>query len=40
MRVNLVINLRADDWLCQVHEQAEAEEPQIICPLGLFEGEE
>jgi hypothetical protein len=37
--VNLVINLRADDRLCQVHEQEEAEEPQIICSLGLFEGE-
>jgi hypothetical protein len=37
--VNLVINLRADDRLCQVHEEMEAEEPQIICSLGLFEGE-
>ncbi|HEX6479057.1 MAG TPA: helicase-related protein [Ktedonobacteraceae bacterium] len=38
--VNLVINLRADNHLCQVHEQEEPEEPQIICSLGLFEGEE
>ena len=36
--VNLVVNLRADDQLCQVHEQVEMEEPQIICSLGLFEG--
>ncbi|HJT57364.1 MAG TPA: helicase-related protein, partial [Ktedonobacteraceae bacterium] len=38
--VNLVINLRADNHLCQIHEQDEqGEEPQIICSLGLFEGE-
>ncbi len=36
--VNLVTNLRADNHLCQVHEQDEPEEPQIICSLGLFEG--
>ena len=35
---NLVINLREDNRLCQVHEQTEPEEPQIICSLGLFEG--
>ena len=35
---NLVINLREDNRLCQVHEQSEPEEPQIICSLGLFEG--
>jgi hypothetical protein len=29
-------NLQADNHPCQVHEQ---EEPQIICSLGLFEGE-
>ncbi len=33
----LVIDLRADNRLCQVHEQLEAQEPQIICSLGLFE---
>ena len=36
---SLVINLREDNRLCQVHEQLEPEEPQIICSLGLFEGE-
>jgi len=34
---NLVINLREDNRLCQVHEQSEPQEPQIICSLGLFE---
>jgi hypothetical protein len=33
----LVIDLRANNRLCQVHEQLEAQEPQIICSLGLFE---
>lgn len=33
----LVIDLRADNRLCQVHEQLEVQEPQIICLLGLFE---
>ena len=33
----LVIDLREDNRLCQVHEQLEAQEPQIICSLGLFE---
>ena len=33
----LVIDLRADNRLCQVHEQEELQEPQIICSLGLFE---
>jgi hypothetical protein len=33
----LVIDLRADNRLCQVHEQEEPQEPQIICSLGLFE---
>src|SRR6266566_4976051 len=36
----LVIDLRADNRLCQVHEQREAQEPQIICSLGLFESTE
>jgi len=33
----LVIDLRADNRLCQVHEHQEVQEPQIICSLGLFE---
>ncbi|HLX59377.1 MAG TPA: C-terminal helicase domain-containing protein, partial [Ktedonobacteraceae bacterium] len=33
----LVINLRADNRLCQVQELAEPQEPQIICSLGLFD---
>jgi superfamily II DNA or RNA helicase len=33
----LVINLRADNRLCQVQEQTEPGEPQIICSLGLFD---
>jgi Helicase conserved C-terminal domain/PLD-like domain len=33
----LVIGLRADNRLCQVHEHLEVQEPQIICSLGLFE---
>jgi superfamily II DNA or RNA helicase len=32
----LVIDLRADNRLCQVHERLEEQEPQIICSLGLF----
>ena len=35
--VDLVLGLYADNHLCQVHEQTEQEEPQIICSLGLFE---
>ena len=34
---SLVIDLRADNRLCQVHDQGEVQEPQIICSLGLFE---
>lgn len=34
---DLVINLRADNRLCQVQEQTEPGEPQIICSLGLFD---
>jgi hypothetical protein len=34
---SLVIDLRADNRLCQVPEHLEAQEPQIICSLGLFE---
>jgi superfamily II DNA or RNA helicase len=37
---SLVINLREDNRLCQVHEQEEPQEPQIICSLGLFESAE
>lgn len=33
---SLVIDLRADNRLCQVQEQQEPEEPRIICSLGLF----
>ena len=33
----LVVDLRADDRLCQVQEETEQQEPQIICSLGLFE---
>src|SRR6266566_908192 len=36
----LVIDLRADNRLCQIHEQLETQEPQIICSLGLFESTE
>ncbi len=33
----LVIDLWADNRLCQVHEHQEVQEPKIICSLGLFE---
>lgn len=33
----LIINLRADNRLCQVQEQIEPGEPQIICSLGLWD---
>lgn len=33
----LVISLRADNRLCQIQEQTEPGEPQIICSLGLFD---
>ena len=32
----LVVALRTDDRLCIVSEDAEKQEPQIICSLGLF----
>jgi hypothetical protein len=35
--VSLVLSLHADNRLCQIHEQTEQQEPQIICSLGLFE---
>ena len=31
----MVINLRADDRLCQIDDEQQAREPQIICSLGL-----
>jgi len=36
----LVIELRADDRLCLVQDEADQQEPQIICSLGLFEARE
>ena len=33
----LVIELRADNRLCHIQEATEAQEPHIICSLGLFE---
>ena len=33
----LVVELHKDGRLCLVHEEAEKQEPQIICSLGLFE---
>ncbi|MCI0490242.1 MAG: phospholipase D-like domain-containing protein [Blastocatellia bacterium] len=33
----LVIALRDEDRLCLIHEEEQAQEPQIICSLGLFE---
>lgn len=36
----LVIDLRADNRLCQVQEQQEPEEPRILCSLGLFDAAE
>lgn len=38
--ISLVIDLRADNRLCQIQEQQEPEEPRIICSLGLFDGTE
>jgi hypothetical protein len=35
----LVVDLRADDRLCMVQDEMEQQEPQIICSMGLFEGE-
>ncbi len=31
----MVINLRADDRLCQINDEEQTREPQIICSLGL-----
>jgi hypothetical protein len=30
-----VIDLRAEDRLCIIHEEEESQEPRIICSLGL-----
>ena len=35
----LAVDLRADDRLYIVQDETEQQEPQIICSLGLFEGE-
>ena len=37
---DIVIALREEDRLCQGGDDAEAQEPQIICSLGLFESED
>jgi hypothetical protein len=36
MLVELVINLWKDDRLCMVQEEADKQEPQLICSMGLF----
>jgi hypothetical protein len=36
----LVVDLRAEDRLCIVQDETEQQEPQIICSLELFEGQE
>lgn len=36
---DLVVALRMDDRLCLVNEEDEQREPQIICSMGLFEGQ-
>ena len=37
---DIVMALREEDRLCQGGDDAEAQEPQIICSLGLFESED
>ena len=37
---DIVMALREEDRLCQGRDDAEAQEPQIICSLGLFESED
>ena len=37
---DIVMSLREEDRLCQGSDDAEAQEPQIICSLGLFESED
>lgn len=36
---DVVLNLRAEDKLCMVQEEAERHEPRLICSMGLFSGE-
>ena len=36
---NLVVALREEDRLCLIHESEQVREPQIICSLGLRQGE-
>ena len=35
----LVLALRDEDRLCLIHEEEEAQEPRIICSMGLVERE-
>ena len=35
----LVVALRGEDRLCLVEEERQAQEPQIICSLGLIENQ-
>ena len=37
---DIVMSLREEDGLCQGGDDPEAQEPQIICSLGLFESED
>ena len=37
---DIVMALREEDRLCQGGDDAEAQEPQIVCSLGLFESED
>ena len=37
---DIVMSLREEDRLCQGGDDAEVQEPQIICSLGLFESED
>lgn len=37
---DVVVNLRSEDKLCMVQEEAERHEPRLICSMGLFEKQE
>ena len=37
---DIVMSLREEDRLCQSGDDAEVQEPQIVCSLGLFESED
>ena len=37
---DIVMSLREEDRLCLTDDEAEAQEPQIICSLGLFDSED